>query len=67
MQNMKQEESLKKKAGLLDFINELNDCQKNIMRLMGEISGQNCFPMYAMDFLWKMTLLRLEYHLDDEE
>lgn len=64
---MKQEESLKKKSGLIDFLSEMNDCQKNVIRMMSDISGQNCFPMYALDFLWKMTLIRLEYHLEDED
>eukprot|EP00347_Sterkiella_histriomuscorum_P023473 403334509 len=65
--SLKQEEQLKKRSGLMDFISEMNDCQKNILRLMHEVSHKNCFPMYAIDFLWKLMLVRIEYHLDDEE
>jgi hypothetical protein len=34
---------------------------------MKEISHENCFPMYLVDFLWKMMLVRIEYHLNDED
>lgn len=36
--SLKQEESLKKRSGLSDFLAELNDCQKNLLRMMGEIN-----------------------------
>ena len=65
--SLHQEEVLKKRVGLLDFLTELNDCQKNILRLLGSISSENCLAMYALDFFWKLLLVRVEYHLGDEE
>lgn len=62
---LKQEDTLKKKSGLLDFLGEVNDCFKNLLRMMNR--PDNCFSMYGIDFLWKMMLVRIEYHLDDEE
>ncbi len=65
---LKQEQSLRKKSGLLDFMQEINDCHKNLLRFMGRNGGKlECFYMYVMDFMWKMMLVRVEYILDDEE
>lgn len=67
---LKQEASLRKKSGLLDFLQELNDCQKNLLRFMSATNGSSsssCFSMYAVDFLWKLMLVRVEFILDDEE
>ncbi|CDW78083.1 UNKNOWN [Stylonychia lemnae] len=65
--SMKQEEELKKRTGLSEFLGELNDCQKNLLRMMSDISPNNCMAIYALDYLWKIMLIRFEYHLDDEE
>lgn len=64
---LKQEASLRKKSGLLDFLQELNDCQKNLLRFMSATNGSSCFSMYAVDFMWKLMLVRVEFILDDEE
>lgn len=63
----KTNEVLYKRSGLLDFISELNDCQKQILRMMKDVSSENCFAMYLIDFLWKILLIRIEYHLNDED
>ena len=35
------EEVLRKRAGLVEFLTEMNDCEKNLLRLMGELSAEN--------------------------
>jgi hypothetical protein len=53
--------------GLVDFLSEVNDCQKNLLRIMKIESPSNYLYIYVIDFIWKLILIRFEYHLDDEE
>jgi hypothetical protein len=64
---LKQTDSLKRKMGLQDFLSEINDCVKNLLRIMKNESSSNYLFIYVIDFIWKMILIRFEYHLDDEE
>lgn len=34
---------------------------------MADIHPENAFAMYALDFLWKMIMVRFEYYIEDEE
>lgn len=59
-ESRKYPEFLKSKETFKDFIMEINNCMKNLMRLLRETTPENCMGMYCLDMLWKSTLVRLE-------
>lgn len=59
-ESFQSEECLTRRSGLLSFLQEANDCQKSLLRFMGEISPLNFAPMYCLDLFWKLLLIRFE-------
>jgi hypothetical protein len=51
----------------MEFLSEVNDCQKALLKLMSEISPLNFASIYIIDIIWKLVIIRFELLLNDED
>jgi hypothetical protein len=61
------QDALSRKAGVKEFLSEMNDVERALLRQLADISPNNFGAMYCVDLLWKLVLIRFEILLNEQE